>query len=208
MKQFPSRPDGGMWAIYGLTGLASLAFDVAMSRIRFRKIRLIRRPYYIRGRRWIVWGPRLTCGRGLRLDALGHASTAGPLIQFGSDVALNDYVHIGANESVVIGNRVLIASKVFISDHDHGAYGKDGQHTDPRIAPWDRPIFSSPVVIEDDVWIGESVSVLAGVRIGRGAIIGAMSTVTKDIPPYCIAVGSPARVIKKFNFTDSAWERV
>ena len=117
-------------------------------------------------------------------------------------------MHIGANESVVIGNRVLIASKVFISDHDHGAYGKDGQHTDPRIAPWDRPIFSSPVVIEDDVWIGESVSVLAGVRIGRGAIIGAMSTVTKDIPPYCIAVGSPARVIKKFNFTDSAWERV
>ena len=57
MKQFPSRPDGGMWAIYGLTGLASLAFDVAMSRIRFRKIRLIRRPYYIRGRRWIVGAP-------------------------------------------------------------------------------------------------------------------------------------------------------
>ena len=49
---------------------------------------------------------------------------------------------------------------------------------------------------------------LAGVRIGQGAIIGAMSTVTKDIPPYCVAVGSPARVIKQFNFADGIWERV
>jgi acetyltransferase-like isoleucine patch superfamily enzyme len=168
----------------------------------------MRRPLYIRGRRWIVLGSRFTCGRGLRLDALGCAATAGPLIQIGSDVAINDHVHIGCVESVVIGNRVLIASKVFISDHDHGSYGSGGIHSDPRIAPRERLLSASPVVIEDDVWIGESVSVLAGVRIGRGAIIGAMSTVTKDIPPYCVAVGSPARVIKQFNFADGIWERV
>ena len=142
------------------------------------------------------------------MDALGNVSTAGPLIRIGSDVAINDYVHIGAVESVSIGDRVLIASKVFISDHDHGSYGKNGVHSDPRIPPGERPLSAAPVVIEDDVWIGEFVSVLAGVRIGKGAIIGTMSTVTKDIPPYCIAVGSPARVIKKFNFADGTWERI
>lgn len=141
------------------------------------------------------------------MDALGGSSTELPLIQIGSDVAINDYVHIGAIESVSIGNRVLIASKVFISDHDHGSYGRGGVHSDPRITPSERPLSSSPVVIEDDVWIGEFVSVLAGVRIGKGSVIGTMSTVSRDIPPYCIAVGSPAKVIKRFNFATGIWEK-
>jgi lipopolysaccharide O-acetyltransferase len=142
------------------------------------------------------------------MDALGGASTEGPLIRIGSNVAMNDYVHIGAVESVSIGNRVLIASKVFITDHDHGSYGKSGIHSDPRVAPAKRPLSALPVVIEDDVWLGEFVSVLQGVRIGKGSIIGTMSTVTHDIPPFCIAVGSPARVIKKYNFTAGVWEQV
>jgi lipopolysaccharide O-acetyltransferase len=142
------------------------------------------------------------------MDALGGASTEGTLIRIGANVAMNDDVHIGAVESVTIGDRVLVASKVFITDHDHGCYGKGQIHTDPRIAPGERPLSASPVVIEDDVWLGEFVSVLAGVRIGRGAIIGTMSTVTRDIPPYCIAIGSPARVVKKFNFASGVWEQV
>jgi lipopolysaccharide O-acetyltransferase len=193
---------------YGIAGLISLAYDVAMTRIRFAQCRLIRRPFYIRGKRWIVLGKNLTCGRGLRVDALGDRSTTSPLIHIGSDVAINDYVHIGAVESVSIGNGVLIASKVFITDHEHGGYGKGNVHTDPRIAPGMRALSASPVVIEDDVWLGEFVSVLPGVRIGKGTIIGATSVVTKDIPPYCIAVGSPARVIKKFDFASDRWERV
>jgi acetyltransferase-like isoleucine patch superfamily enzyme len=208
MTQYPSRPAGGMLASYGLRGLVSLVLDLFITRLWFPRCRLMRRPLYIRGRRWIVLGPGFTCGRGLRIDALGDASTNRPLIRIGSDVAMNDYVHIGAVESVTIGDRVLIASKVFISDHDHGSYGKGGVHSDPRVAPAERQLSASPVVIEDDVWLGEFVSVLAGVRIGKGAIIGTMSTVTRDIPPYCSAVGSPARVIKKFNFTDGLWERI
>jgi lipopolysaccharide O-acetyltransferase len=142
------------------------------------------------------------------MDALGDSSTTDPLIRIGSDVAMNDYVHIGAVDSVSIGDRVLIASKVFITDHDHGCYGNGGIHSDPRTAPGKRLLSASPVVIEDDVWIGEAVSVLAGVRIGKGSIIGTQSTVTHDIPPYCIAIGSPAHVVKKFNFTNGIWERV
>lgn len=142
------------------------------------------------------------------MDALGDSSNTGPLIRIGSNVEVNDYVHIGAVDSVTIGNRVLIASKVFISDHDHGSYGKGGIHTHPGIAPSLRPLSALPITIEDDVWLGEFVSVLAGVRIGKGSIIGTMSTVTRDIPPYSIAVGSPARVIKRFNFVTNIWESV
>ncbi len=65
------------------------------------------------------------------------------------------------------------------------------------VAPLVRPLYSKgPIIIEDDVWLGEKVSVMPGVHIGRGAIIGANSVVTKDIPAYAVAVGSPAKVIK------------
>ncbi len=142
------------------------------------------------------------------MDALGDSVTKHPLIHIGSDVSLNDYVHIAAIESVSIGDRVLIASKVFITDHDHGGYGRGGIHSDPRVPPAKRHLSAAPVVIGDDVWLGEFVSVLPGVQIGKGTIIGTMSTVTRDIPPYSIAVGSPARVIKQFNFANGMWETV
>ena len=64
------------------------------------------------------------------------------------------------------------------------------------------------VVIEDGVWLGQRVCVLSGVTIGAHSIIGANSVVTKNIPPYCIAVGAPARVIKCWNFEAAEWERV
>jgi len=211
MKQIASHRRDGMFTRYrryGLAGLLSLALNTAISRLLFPGTRLLRRPFYIRGKRWICFGPNFTCGRGLRLDAFGNSSTKGALIYIGSDVEVNDNVHIGATESIRIGDRVLIASMVFITDHSHGSYGRDGIHSNPRIAPGERPLMAAPVVIEDDVWLGEFVSVLPGVRIGKGSIIGTMSTVTRDIPPYSIAVGSPARVIKQFNFTTETWEPV
>ena len=208
MKQFQNRRRSGMFARYGWMGMLSLARDIVLTRLSYPSVRLMRWPFYVKGRRWIVFGRNFTTGRGLRLDALGDASTREALIRIGDDVEMNDYVHIGAVHLVAIGDRVLIASKVFISDHDHGSYGKDGVHSDPRVAPTDRPLIASPVVIEEDVWLGESVCVLPGVRIGKGSIIGTMSTVTRDIPPYCVAVGSPARVIKRFNFANETWERV
>jgi acetyltransferase-like isoleucine patch superfamily enzyme len=142
------------------------------------------------------------------MDALGDSSDTGRLIRIGSHVEMNDYVHIGAVESVTIGDRVLIASKVYITDHNHGSYGKGGIHSPAQVAPSQRQLVSLPVVIEDDVWLGEFVSVLPGVRIGKGSVVGTMSTVTRDIPPYSIAVGSPARVIKQFNFVTNMWEQV
>ena len=101
----------------------------------------------------------------------------------------------------------MLISKVFISDSNHGSYvGETQSHPDE--SPVERKFSKKPIEIEDNVWLGEFVSVLQGVRIGKGSIIGSMSVVSRDIPPYCIAVGSPARVIKRFNFQTAKWEKV
>jgi acetyltransferase-like isoleucine patch superfamily enzyme len=198
---------GAIFSSYGVIGLLNLVIDLIGTKTRFRGCRLVRRPVYIRGRKWIRFDIGFTAGRSLRIDAEGSSVTKGSLVVFGRDVQVNDFVHIGAIESIVIGHRVLIASKVFISDHNHGSYGMHGVHTDPRIPPNQRLLSSAPVVIEDDVWIGEFVSILPGAHIGKGSVIGTMSTVIGVIPPYSIAVGSPARVIKQFDFESGKWKR-
>ena len=121
---------------------------------------------------------------------------------------MNDHVHITARESVKIGNNVLLASKIYISDCSHGSYSGDENDSHPESIPHDRPLFSKPVVIEDNVWLGEFVSVLPGVTIGKGSIIGTNSVVSKNIPSNVIAVGSPAKPIKKFNFATNNWEKI
>lgn len=193
---------------YGWLGLISLGIDLLFTRLWFPRARLIRRPIQFRGRAFIDYGTGLTTGRYCRIDALAKGPASKPLIQFGSGVQINDSVHIGAIESVTIRDHVLIASRVFISDHNHGCYSGPSLHSCPESVPFERPLTSSPILIEENVWIGESVSILPGVTIGRGSIIGAQSVVSKSVPPNCIAVGAPARVIKTYNFASSTWERV
>lgn len=123
------------------------------------------------------------------------------VLLFGDNVQINDFVHIAATEKVEIGNNVLIASKVFISDICHGEYTDIENVSDPNEHPNNRKLSAKPVIIHDDVWIGEIVSILPGVEIGKGSIIGANSVVTKSIPDYSIAAGNPAKVIKQYNFT-------
>lgn len=119
-----------------------------------------------------------------------------PQITIGNNVNIETDCHISAINKVSIGDNVLIASFVYISDHSHGNVNEsmDGWMDG---APIERPLYSKgPIIIENNVWLGEKVTVLPGVHIGRGAIIGANSVVTKSIPPYAVAVGSPAKVIK------------
>jgi len=89
-----------------------------------------------------------------------------------------------------IGSRVGIGPGVRIITSAHGEAGRDT----PIL---DSPVEFAPVVIEDDCDIGVSATILPGVRIGRGAQIGAGAVVTEDVPPYSIAVGVPAKVIRE-----------
>lgn len=201
-------------------GLVRLAWEVVLTRLSVPKARLIRRPFYLRGRRKVAFGRRITIGRGARIEAYGEGKNAS--IVFGDDVQLNDHVHIAGGMRVAIGDRVLIASRVFISDHNHGAYGDgdftmsaawgrpgaawlDGTamaHSAPNVPPADRPLAMAPVTIEDDVWLGQGVCVLPGVTIGAGSVVGANAVVTTDIPPGSVAVGVPARVVRRWHPVD------
>lgn len=116
-----------------------------------------------------------------------------PEIIIGDNVNMNTDCHIGCINKVVIGNNVLLASRVYISDHSHGKLNGE----ELSIAPAHRELFSKgAVIVEDNVWIGEGVCVMPGVTIGRNSIIGANAVVTKDIPANSIAAGIPAKVIR------------
>lgn len=147
-----------------------------------------------------------TTGVGCRLEA--YPASKNKVLYIGKNVQINDYVHITAMESVKIGNNVLLASKIYISDCSHGSYCGDENDSHPNTIPADRLLFARPVLIEDNVWLGEFVSVLPGVTIGKGTIVGANSVVAKSLPANVIAVGIPAKPIKKFNFETSLWEKI
>jgi lipopolysaccharide O-acetyltransferase len=191
---------------YGLIGFLRLFYEFLLTKIFFYNAKLIRRPIDIRGKNLIDFGKNLTTGRYCRIEVYSNNSSNNFKIIFGNNVQLNDNVHITAMEKVVIGNNVLMASKIYISDCSHGNYNGDIKDSNPSSKPSERIMITKPVIIEDNVWLGEFVSVLPGVKIGKGSIIGSNSVVTKDIPANTIAVGSPARVIKKFNFKTKRWE--
>ncbi|EMI2316020.1 acyltransferase [Providencia rettgeri] len=110
-------------------------------------------------------------------------------------------------EKVKIGNNVLIASRVFISDLSHGSYSEN-HHSLPNEIVSKRPLYSDPVIIEDNVWIGEGVIILPGVIVGENAIIGANSVITKNVEANCIYAGNPAIKIKEFDFLKRKWVSV
>lgn len=183
-----------------------LSYCKLKTALLFPSARLVRFPVDIRGRKGIDFGRSLTTGKYCRLET--HCNKKEKVLHFGNDVQINDFVHIVAKEKVFIGNNVLIASKVFITDCEHGSYKGDENDSFPLTDPKERELSSNPVVIEDNVWIGENVSILPGVTIGKGSVIGANSVVTKSIPEFSIAAGSPARVIKEFNFEIKKWEKI
>ncbi|AEF99619.1 DapH/DapD/GlmU-related protein [Methylomonas methanica] len=195
-----------LFRTYGCWGLFRLLLDYLHTKLLFPNARMVRRPTYLRGKFNIRWGKRLTTGVGVRLDVFCNDNEQ--RLVFGDDVQLNDYVHIGVVERIEIGNDVLIASKVFITDHNHGSYSDLVAGSEPYVSPVHRPLVSKPVYIGDRVWIGEQVCILPGVNIGEGAIVGAGSIVTRDVPANSIVAGNPARILRVFNAESGVWQRV
>lgn len=111
-----------------------------------------------------------------------------------NNVSITDRCIISAANRIEIGNGCLLGRDTFITDNSHG---KNITLEELDISPHERDIYSKgTVIIGDNVWTGKNVCIMPNVKIGNGAIIGANSVVTHNIPPYSVAVGSPAKVIK------------
>lgn len=151
--------------------------------------------YLVNGRKYIEIGEHCIIGRNSAITA--HETPqykTSVKISIGNGCMFGSDMHITAVNSIRIGKNVRTGKSILISDNSHG---DPNDKTIRAITPNARPIYSKgKVVIGDNVWIGEKAAILAGVTIGEGAIIGANAVVTKNIPPYSIAAGIPARIIK------------
>lgn len=178
---------------YGVCDTCKNVLNLLYTRLLWKNARLVRRPILVRNRRNITMGRGFTCGVNCRINP-------GPegIICIGQNFTMGDQCQIEAMKKVIIGNDVLIASKVYIGDSSHGKYSGENQ-TSPDVLPNERVICAEPIVIGDRVWVGNNVTILPGVTIGNGTVIGAGSIVTHSIPEAVVAVGNPAKVIKQWD---------
>jgi acetyltransferase-like isoleucine patch superfamily enzyme len=149
------------------------------------------------GRKAVV-GPRLCAPRapGIAIGARATLEHDVYLKLVGAEavLAIGEYTFIGrgcefdVKARVSVGIHTLIAPRCFVTDHAHGTAA--GRRFD------EQPLSPAPVVIGSDVWLGYGVAVLPGVTIGDGAVVGANSVVTRDVPPMAIVAGAPARLLR------------
>lgn len=149
-------------------------------------------------------GPRLTLVSHSVFSepGVGHACViralcTGATIEIGADVGMSG-ASVCCAESIVIGNRVMLGADSVVTDTDfHTVHSVPRRYSREGIA-------TSAVIVEDDVFVGMRAIILKGVRIGRGAVVGANSVVTHDVPEYAIVAGSPARVVGRVRVTEGA----
>ncbi|MEW5894172.1 MAG: acyltransferase [Candidatus Omnitrophota bacterium] len=155
-------------------------------------LRLESTPPLIMGYGRIIMGSHVHFSDGVNL-IVGGKVYDDPILTIGDNSYIGYRNIISCFKSVTIGNNCLLAEGVKI--YDNVSHPLDPEARRRREPPTKENV--SPVVIEDDVWIGSDCIILKGVRVGRGSVIGAGSVVTNDVPPFTVAVGNPAKVIKE-----------
>jgi len=164
-----------------------------------KKVSMIN-PDIIEGEQYICLSDNVSFGAQAWLLALKQDNQE-PKLVIEEGVTVGRFSHIVAIKEVVIEKNVLIADKVYISDNLHSYEDINTPIINQKI------LFKSNVIIGENSWIGENVCII-GAKIGKHSVIGSNSVVNSDIPDYSIAVGSPARVIKKYDFKDKIWKKV
>lgn len=139
-------------------------------------------------------------GSNLRISKTRLASSKGGKLIIGNHVAIGRFSQIYALQSIIIEDGVLMAENTFISDNTHTFTDITTPVRDQDIKPLGN------VVIGSGTWIGRNV-VVNGCKIGRNCIIGAYTFLKKDIPDYCVVVGNPARIVKRYNPQSGQWEK-
>jgi acetyltransferase-like isoleucine patch superfamily enzyme len=161
-----------------------------------RHVRIVL-PLRIWGAKFVILADKVTLQYGAYVAVLPIHDEP-PVLRIGHGTQIGNYSHIICTRLIDIGEKVLIADRVFIADNSH-------EYRDA-----DRPVLEQglrqlpDVYIGDGSWIGENVSIV-GCRVGRHCVLGANSVVTRDIPDYCVAAGAPAVPIKRYCQERKAW---
>lgn len=152
-----------------------------------------RKVNYLKGIKYIKIGEGTVFGKMAVITAWNDNPNQ---IEIGKNCNFGDYIHLTAYNHIKIGDNILTGRWVTITDNSHGETTLE----DLKMSPIVRKIYSKgPVIIEDNVWIGDKVTILPCVTIGKCSVIAANSVVTKNIPPYSIAGGNPAKIIKSYS---------
>jgi acetyltransferase-like isoleucine patch superfamily enzyme len=177
-----------------------------------------------RPRRWVQWfvnpfkhkkGKGALIRRRTRIDVLpfntfilGCYSTIEDFATVNNGmgaVIIGDHTRIGIGNVVIgpvrIGNHVILAQNIVLSGLNHG-------YTDPNMPIALQPCSVAEIVVEDDCWIGANSVITAGVTIGRHSVVAGGSVVTKNVPPYTVVAGNPARPIRQYQPATGTWERI
>ncbi len=140
--------------------------------------------------RGIVAGDRVTIGKHAIIRPTNiYGSAIGEGLKIGNNSSIGPYSYIGCSGYIEIGDNVMMSPRVSI-------YAENHLFDHPDLSIKEQGVKREFVKIEDDCWIAANTIILAGVTIGRGSVIAAGSVVTKDIPPYSVVGGVPAKVIK------------
>jgi carbonic anhydrase/acetyltransferase-like protein (isoleucine patch superfamily) len=167
---------------------------------KFGRKTILVSPDKIEGEEYITLEDNVSINSMAWLLALEQGN-AKPELLVKRGAVIGRFSHIVALQHVEIERNVLIADKVYISDNIH-------DYSDINIPIMKQALlFKAPVIIGENSWIGENVSII-GASVGKHCVIGANAVVTNDIPDYSVAVGSPAKVIKKFNIEKNEWQKV
>jgi len=164
---------------------------------RFGPHAVIQPPVRLVGERHIAIGRDVFVGAGSWLQTL-VPEHSGVALEIGDGTSIAGNCVLSAAHSVRLGRKVLLARNVYISDHIHA-------YRDTAKAVLDQGLDRiDQVDVDDGAWLGQNVVVCPGVRIGKGAVIGANAVVVDDIPDHCLAVGAPATVVRTFSPEGSA----
>ena len=167
---------------------------------KFGKKSVIVLPVRLSGEDRIEVNDRVYIGANCWLQTLPDGQNMSPAISIGSGTSIAGSCVISAVRQVRIGESVLFAKNVYVSDHKH-------KYSDQHVRIMSQGLDKiGPVLIKEGAWIGQNVVVCPGVTIGRGSVIGANSLVNEDVPDFCIAAGSPVRIIKKIS-ESTGWQR-
>lgn len=205
-----------------ITGFLRAPVSVKLNKLRGLYYRLIGRMYYrklfkrfgdgsqlcsplnIANPEHISMGKHVSIGHGARIEALTgwHGGQQfSPELEIQDGVGIGQHTTIGCANKVVIGRNTIISFDVFITDNDHAYEQID-------VPVMQQPLIVQKTIIGENCFIASGVKILAGTVLGKQCIVGSNSVVRGEFPDYCVIVGAPARVVKRYSAQSGRWERV